>query len=121
MVSKYSKEDLILRIDAILKFIDTSKKDVGNMTLQEFSNQDLLVRGTCFSLVQIGEQMSKLETKLKDEYPNLPWSESIKMRNLIVHVYNRVKAEPVYWTVKNDLDQLREDLISIREDLKQSL
>ena len=40
------------RIDTILKHIQTIKNDVGNKTLEEFQKSDLLVRATCFSLVQ---------------------------------------------------------------------
>ena len=105
---------MLLRLDTVIKFIDMVLNDVGQKSLVEFSESDLLVRATCFALVQIGEQMGKLEKELSDKYPNIPWTEAIKMRNLIVHVYNKVKAEPVYWTVKNDLPKLKESFEIIK-------
>ena len=112
-----TKDTIGLRVGTIIKFIDVALNDVGNKSLSEFSESDLLVRGTCFALVQIGEQMNSLEKILSDDYPNIPWGKAIGMRNLIVHVYNKVKAEPVYWTVKNDLPTLRKMFQEVKENL----
>ena len=111
------KETLILRVDAIIKFIDTAENDVGTMSLEDFGKSDLLVRGTCFCLMQIGEQMNNLEKTLSKDYPQIPWTKAIGMRNLIVNVYNKVKHEPVYWTVKNDLPSLRQSFVEVRKNL----
>lgn len=110
-----TRESILLRIETIIRFIDTAHDDVGDKTLDEFSESDLLVRATCFCLVQIGEQMTNLEKELSNEYPDIPWSKAIRMRNLIVHIYNRVKSEPVYFTVKNDLPLLKESFEMIRK------
>ena len=109
-----TKDSILQRVDSIIKFIDVATNDVGSKTLEEFSKSDLLVRATCFSLVQIGEHMNKIENELGSKYPNIPWDKAIKMRNLIVHVYNAVKTEPVYWTVKNDLPSLRESFVEVK-------
>ena len=111
------KETLILRVDTIIKFINTAENDVGTMSLEDFGKSDLLVRGTCFCLMQIGGQMNNLEKELSKDYPNVPWDKAVKMRNLIVHVYNKVKYEPIYWTVKNDLPLLRQSFVEIRNNL----
>ena len=49
------EETLIVRVDTLIKFIDTAINDVGTKSLEEFGESDLLVRGTCFCLIQIGE------------------------------------------------------------------
>ena len=112
-----TKESIILRVETIIKFIDTAINDVGTKSKDEFGKSDLLVRGTCFCLVQVGEQMNSLEKVLSKDYPDVPWDKAIGMRNLIVHVYNKVKHEPIYWTVKNDLPHLRQLFVEIRENL----
>ena len=106
------------RIDTILKHIQTIKNDVGNKTLEEFQKSDLLVRATCFSLVQIGEHMARLEEKIGSDYPNLPWRKAKNMRNLIVHVYNHVKSEIIYNTIQNDLDELENEITLVKNELE---
>ena len=61
--------------------------------------------------------MNLLEPVLASAYPEIPWIKAVKMRNLIVHVYNKVKSEPVYWTIKNDLPALRELFVKVKKDL----
>ncbi len=103
-----------LRIDSILKHISLVKDDLKDMSLEQFASSDLHVRGTCFSLMQIGEQLTKLESIFKDDYPNIPWKEAIKLRTLIVHVYNKVDAYEIYKIAKNDLDDLETAIKSIK-------
>ena len=101
------------RIETIIRFIDGVEKDLENTSLEDFNKSDLLVRATCFSLVQIGEHMNRLEKKIGTEYPNLPWSEAIKLRNLVVHVYNQVKSEIIYEVAKIDLPKLKANFLKI--------
>lgn len=111
-------DDIIaLRIDSLLMQIDKIQNDLNGYTLDEFAKSDLLVRATCFSLVQIGEQMNRLEESLGKKFPNLPWREARRMRNLIVHVYNKVDAEEVFATYKNDLESLKREFLKIKEVL----
>lgn len=47
-----------LRNDSILKHIDLIINDLEGKSLEEFQQSDLHVRATCFSLMQIGEQLT---------------------------------------------------------------
>lgn len=106
------------RIETILKHINLIQEDINNMSFEEFKESDLLVRATCFSLCQIGEHMNRLEKDFSEKYPNIPWRNAIDMRNLIIHVYSKVKAEVVYLTAKNNLDDLKQALLEMKSDLE---
>ena len=110
------KVRIIERIDIILKHIDIVENDIKNMSYEDFCKSDLYVRATCFSIAQIGEQMIKLEETLRPNYDYLPWKSIRDMRNIIVHVYNHVNAEVVYLTAKNDLRELKKNLLLVKED-----
>lgn len=112
---------IIQRINTILKHITTVKNDLKGISLEGFKKSDILVRATAFSISQIGEQMGKIEEQLKENYNNLPWRAAKDMRNIIVHVYNRVKAEIVYDTATKDLADLENSLLKIKEDLEKQL
>lgn len=105
------------RINTILKHIETVESDLKGLSLEDFEKSDLLTRATCFSITQIGEQMIKIEDALKEKYPDMPWKYARNMRNLIVHVYNKVKAEVIYVTATEDMQNLKESLLKIRNDL----
>ena len=106
--------DLITRINCLIKQIDCALSDVNGKTVDEFSKSDLLVRATCFSLVQIGEQMIRIEEKLKDRYPDIPWIKAKRLRNLIVHIYNKVDAAQIYDTATRNLPELKESFVEIK-------
>lgn len=107
-------KDLIkLRLESILIHISLIKEDLKDLSLEDFRKSDLHVRGTCFSLMQIGEQLTKLESIFGKDYPNIPWKEAIKLRTLIVHIYNKVDADEIYKIAKNDLDELETSIKAI--------
>lgn len=102
-----------LRVESILKHIDLIINDLEGISLEEFQQSDLHVRATCFSLMQISEQLTKLHTLYGEQYPNVPWNEAIKLRTLIVHIYNKVSAIQIYKIAKNDLKPLKEEILKI--------
>lgn len=104
-------------MDFLLKQISLIKHDLANKSYEEFEKSDLLVRATAFSLAQIGEQMNKLDKVFKDHYPELPWGDARRMRNIIVHVYSKVDAAQVYSTATKDLDVLTKYFTKIKQDL----
>ena len=113
--------DELIRVEFLLKQIALIEKDLNNKKFEEFQKSDLLVRATSFSLMQIGEQMNKLEKIFRDRYPTLPWSDARDMRNIIVHVYSKIDALQVYDTAKKDLNELKEAFNNIKQELSESL
>lgn len=103
-----------LRIESILKHIDSIIEDLEDKTLDDFAKSDLYVRATCFSLMQIGEQLAKLREVFGKDYPNIPWIEANKLRNLIVHIYNKVDPKQIYSVAKNDLEPLKREILLIK-------
>ena len=101
----------------LLKQIALIQNDLADKSLDDFQKSDLLARATAFSLMQIGEQMNKLEKTFKDLYPELPWRDARDMRNIIAHVYSKVDAAQVYSTAKQDLEILKKYFEKIRNDI----
>ena len=103
-----------LRIESILKHIDSVVDDLKDKSLEEFRKSDLYVRATCFSVMQIGEQLTHLEKTFGEQYPSIPWKDAIKLRTLIVHIYDKVDADQIYKVVKNDLEPLKTEILKIK-------
>lgn len=110
-------EKIIQRIDGVLKHINRVQKTMNNVSFEQFSKSDVLPEAISFNIVQIGERMNKLEELLADRYPDLPWKEARKMRNVIVHDYDNVDYEKVYLTSTKDLLALKDSLLKIKDDI----
>ena len=113
---KSMDEITILRIESVLNHIDLVLNDTKNTTLEDLSSSSVLLRATCFSLMQIGEEMNKLKEKLGEKYAHLPWQDARSMRNVIVHDYGKVNVELVYLTIKNNLPSLKATFEQVLKD-----
>ena len=54
----------------------------------------------------IGEAVKRLSYDFQKTYPDIPWSKMAKMRDLLIHAYDRVDLEEVWDTVQNDIPAL---------------
>lgn len=110
-------DKVIQRINGVLKRIDIVLSRMEGVSFNTFENDVSISDSVSFSLLQIGERMIKLEQLLKDKYPELPWSQAKKMRNIIAHDYDGVDMETVYNTAVVDLPILKKSFLKIKDDI----
>ena len=86
---------------------------VGTQTEQEFLSgiqcQDSVIRR--FEI--IGEAAKRVSEPTRADYPDLPWSEMIGMRNLLIHEYDDVDMAIVWRTVRDELPPLVKQLEAV--------
>ena len=111
---------VMLRLVSLLTHIQKVLKDTDGLSLDDFRNSDLLVRASCFSIVQIGEQMVRLEESLGELYPAIPWKRARGMRNFIVHDYDHIDVEQVFSVIETDLPELQRLFGAVLDNLKVS-
>ena len=111
-------DDITLyRINSLLEHVDLVLNDTNGKSIEDFKENSILLRATCFSIAQIGEMLNQLEKALSLKYQNLPWTDSRRMRNIIIHDYGKTDIEQVYSTIRNDLPNLKVAFITIKNDL----
>jgi uncharacterized protein with HEPN domain len=60
-----------------------------------------------YDLLVIGEAVKHLPADICDRHPDIPWSEISKMRDLLAHIYFRVREVTVRSTIDEPLSALR--------------
>lgn len=55
----------------------------------------------------IGEAASSLDAEVQAQYPQIPWSEMIGMRNILVHQYFETRLDIAWDVVTDDLPRLK--------------
>jgi len=76
---------------------------------KDIQSQDSVIR----RLEIIGEAARRISEETKAACPDLPWSDMIGMRNIMIHEYDNVDLSMVLETVKKDLPQLVEGIEKI--------
>ena len=65
----------------------------------------------------IGEAARSISRSLRLAHPEIPWTNVIAMRNLLVHEYFGVDLEEVWSTAANDLALLRPEVEAMLAEL----
>ena len=120
-----NKKEIIELLDMVLdsiQIIQTRTKHIetGDDFLLSPDNMFIL-DGVCMKLIFIGESIKNIDKKtqgcLFGKYPNIPWKDIMKQRDLIAHHYFRIDADSICTTIKEDLPYLYQTLRQIRTEI----
>lgn len=88
-------------------------KDVSSAE-ELLEKDDQLIYNACLTLLMtIGEEVNKIDTELKEEYPSIPWHNIKGMRNRIAHDYRGMDPTIPFSVIKQYLDPLKSSFISM--------
>jgi uncharacterized protein with HEPN domain len=91
----------------ILKEIDLCAHFVAPLTLDEFENDDLRIRGVVRCLEIMSEASRRLPADLKARHPEIPWQAIAGAGNIYRHDYESLLTWKIWETAKG-LGELRE-------------
>lgn len=96
-------KDWTIRVHDILQAIDKIQRYTANMSELQFSADEKTVDAVVRNFAIIGEAANQIPEAVQKANPNLPWSEMIGMRHIVVHGYHKVSISTVWSTLKDDL------------------
>lgn len=101
-----SKRDYTDFIQDIVDAIDSIKEFIGNMTFEEFSNDDKTISAVTRKFEIIGEAANRIPKNIQAKHKLVPWSYMIGMRNKIIHDYDGINLMIIFDSAKEDLEKL---------------
>lgn len=111
------KKDPKILIIHILNCIESLEKYSKGLEKEEFleneEKQDAIIR----KIEIIGEAVSNLEHKFKEDYPDIPWQDIADMRNKLIHEYFSVDLELIWEVLQKDLVIFKNNILKIKESL----
>ena len=116
------------RIYQLLERIEDSilliQSQMGRITRPEdfvYSQDGMFtLSGVCMQLIFIGESVKVIDATdntYLSQYPDIPWTAIMGLRDIIAHEYHRVDEEEIYAVVVNDLPTLLDQVRSMKFDL----
>ncbi len=79
-------------------------------------NEQMNLNASLTLLANIGENVSKLSAKLKQEYSNIEWQQIKSFRNKIVHDYVGIDLAIIYEIITQDLKVIKSEIEKIIYD-----
>lgn len=84
--------------------------EIEDITLKyewvEFEQNSILKAAILHHLTVIGEAVTRLSDEFKTEHDKLPWSQIVRTRNFIVHVYDAINYARIWQTCVDDVPSL---------------
>jgi uncharacterized protein with HEPN domain len=104
------------RLQDILEVMDRIQRYIGRGERNFYSDE--LVQTWMVHPIQIlGEDAAKLSREVRDQYPQVPWSQIVAMRNILVHDYFPVDLNEVWLTATRDIPLLKTQIEAILRGL----
>lgn len=114
------KKDSGVFLAHILESIENIEKFTKNISREKFlksvKTQDAVIR----RLEIIGEATKNLPRDFRKRYADVPWSELAKMRDKLIHGYFGIDLELTWKVVKQDIPELKTQILKIKETLTRS-
>jgi uncharacterized protein with HEPN domain len=101
--------DILEAIERIEKYAVQGRK--------AFEENELIQNWFIQHLQIIGEASRVLSADIRDENPQVPWSQMIGMRNILTHNYFEIDLDVVWLVVERELPNLKPQIEAILETL----
>lgn len=106
------------RLEDILRAIGSIKAHRPASKRQLEAREPLLSHAV-LKLMHVGEAASGLGESTRARAPEVPWSEIVGMRNILVHEYDSVDVDIVWEVVENDLPELERRIRALLQELRE--
>jgi len=99
--------DILEHIICYCDDIEETNKHFGN-SFEVLESNRVYKNALTMCILQIGELAGHLSEEFKIAYPNMPWSDLRKMRDLAAHHYIKFDEDTLWETIVEDIPVLRE-------------
>lgn len=98
------------RLEDIKQAATLALSFVEEMDYTTFAADARTQSAAIFQLVIIGEATKALSKATRAAYPEIPWSDICRARDLLVHHYRKIDSQEIWMTLQVDLPSLLESL-----------
>ena len=101
------------RLQHILDLSDRATREYQALGGNLLSDDDIRYDGFVRLIQTIGEACRKISQEVRDANPQVPWSDIIGLRNILVHDYDEIDEITVWRVLADELPILRQQAARI--------
>lgn len=105
-----SKRTPKLYLEDILTSVKRIKEYTKGLSRENFSKEQKTIDAVVRNIEILGEAARNIPEEFKGEYPEVPWSKMISMRNKVIHEYSGIDFEILWQTLEEDLPDLEDQI-----------
>lgn len=92
-----------IRLQHTLEALETIEDYVKSADFVTFS-ENLMMQDACIRQLQvIGESCRNISPELREKHPEVPWSQIVGLRVIVIHQYFGVDIRIIWDVIQNDL------------------
>lgn len=111
-------KDVRVYLDDILESIMQIEKYMNHVDEDKFNKNIQLQDAVMRRLEIIGEAVKSIPAEFKNKHAKIPWKKIAGMRDILIHEYSGVNLKRVWKVVKEDLADLKSNILVLRKGLE---
>ncbi|MFO7948974.1 MAG: HepT-like ribonuclease domain-containing protein [Candidatus Fermentibacteraceae bacterium] len=111
-----SRHDSGVHLRDMLDHSREAVQTLGEVDLERFRDMRVIQLALTRLVEIIGEAANRTDSHTRECHPEIPWSRIIGMRNRLIHGYDVVDCDLLWYTVNHDLPPLIDTLEAITEE-----
>jgi uncharacterized protein with HEPN domain len=97
----------------IIKAIEKINSYIKDNDFSSFQNNYMMQDAIIRNLELIGEASRRLSIEFEQNYPEYPYAETVGMRNVLIHEYDKIDLQRTWDTIQTDLPNLKKYIEAI--------
>lgn len=104
------------RLKHMMEYAEEAKTLASETTREALATDRKLELALTRLVEIIGEAAAKVSTQTREQYPDIPWTEMIGLRNRLIHGYDAVDLDILWDIIQEDLPSLIQRLKGLLEN-----
>ena len=102
----------------IIEAIETGLKVFDDTSLEEFLKDDGMKLSMSMTIIRVGELVKTLSEEIRQKNSQVLWRDIAGFRDVAAHKYDILDFQRLYFSIKNELPELKTQIEKILESEK---